>query len=288
VAVDSSGNVIVADRGNHRIRKVTPGGVVSTLAGSGGNFSDGTGAGASFFYPDGVAVDNSGNVIVADRGNNRIRKVTSGGVVSTLAGSGSGTFADGTGTGASFFGPTGVAVDSSANVIVADRGNNRIRKVTPGGVVSTLAGSGAEAFADGTGAGASFFGPTDVAVDSSGNVIVADTGDNRIRVISDTIISTSSDLLGLPTWALAAAVAGCVAVAIAAALWLFTRLGGRLPCMKPLPIKGVEFSKTRTVFRTPPRVGPSPGEKAALERKLYERQQQVAESLGLSLGAGGM
>ncbi len=190
VAVDSSGNVIVAEDYNYRIRKITANSVVTTLAGdgfgspNGGRWIDGTGTGASFNRPSGVAVDSSGNVIVADSGNNRIRKVTSGGVVTTLAGSGSAAFADGTGTGAAFFFPRGVAVDSSGNVIVADSGNNRIRKVTSGGVVTTLAGSGSGTFADGIGTGAAFSSPRGVAVDSSGNVIVADHGNNRIRKLS--------------------------------------------------------------------------------------------------------
>jgi sugar lactone lactonase YvrE len=185
VAVDSSGNVIVADSNNHRIRKVTPGGVVTTLAGGGSyGFSDGAGAGALFMDPSGVAVDSRGNVIVADRNNHRIRKLTPGGVVTTLAGSGSATFADGTGAGASFNWPAGVAVDNSGNVIVADQRNHRIRKLTPGGVVTTLAGSDTRASADGTGAGASFNFPTGVAVDSSGNVVVVDSGNNRIRKVT--------------------------------------------------------------------------------------------------------
>ena len=192
VSVDSAGNVFVADTGNHRIRKITSAGVVSTLAGSGSAaYADGTGAAAAFNAPRGVSVDASGNVFVADAGNHRIRKITSAGVVSTLAGSGSAAYADGTGTGASFSGPAGVSVDSAGNVFVADTGNHRIRKVTSAGVVSTLAGSGSAAYADGTGTAASFSGPAGVSVDSAGNVFVADTGNHRIRkVTSAGVVST--------------------------------------------------------------------------------------------------
>ena len=185
VAVDASGNVIVADFANHRIRKVSPLGVVTTLAGSGANaFADGAGAGASFSLPFGVAVDASGNMFVADYGNHRVRKVSPGGVVSTLAGNGSAMFADGGISIASFYYPRGVAVDASGNVIVADAANHRIRKVTPGGMVSTLAGSGAAAFADGSGVAASFNNPSGVAVDASGNVFVADSSNHRIRKVT--------------------------------------------------------------------------------------------------------
>jgi len=192
IAVDSSGNVYVADDHSHRIRKVTSGGVVTTLAGSGSaTFADGVGTAASFNYPSGVAVDLSGNVYIADFQNNRIRKITASGVVSTLAGTGDFGHVDGSVTAASFEWPDGVAVDVSGNVYVADRNNRCIRKITLSGVVSTLAGSGPGTFADGTGTAAAFNYTLGVTVDESGNVYVADMGNNRIRKITPSgVVST--------------------------------------------------------------------------------------------------
>jgi serine/threonine-protein kinase len=184
VAVTSTGNIVVADTSNHRIRLVTPAGVVTTLAGSGSPaFANGTGADASFYNPSGVAVTSTGNIVVADQGNHRIRLVTPAGVVTTLAGSGTGAFANGTGAGASFYLPAGVAVTSTGDIVVADQANNRIRLVTPGGVVTTLAGSGAGEFANGTGVAASFSNPVGVAVTPTGDVVVGDQTNQRIRVI---------------------------------------------------------------------------------------------------------
>ena len=175
----------VADTNNHLIRKITPTGVVTTLAGSGElGGANGTGDAARFGHPFGVAVDSSGNVYVADSYNNLIRKITPAGVVSTLAGSGGTGSANGTGTAASFFSPTGIAVDSSGNVYVAELANHLIRKITPAGVVSTLAGSGVSGNAYGTGTAASFASPYGVAVDSSGSVYVLQYKDMLIRKIT--------------------------------------------------------------------------------------------------------
>ncbi|TKC82919.1 hypothetical protein FAZ69_24755 [Trinickia terrae] len=193
VALDASGNVYVGDWGNSLIRKITPAGVVSTLAGSAGvaGSADGTGTAATFNKPEGVAVDASGNVYVGDRSNNEIRVITPAGVVSTLAGSTTSGSANGTGSAASFNTPSGVAVDTSGNVYVADAFNNEIRKITSAGVVSTLAGSTTSGSTDGTGSAASFKTPYGVAVDSSGNVYVADTFNNEIRKITSAgVVST--------------------------------------------------------------------------------------------------
>ena len=185
VDVDSNGYVYVADKGNHKIRKITPGGVVSTLAGTGSTGStDGSGGSASFYYPQSVAVDSSGYVYVADMNNQKIRKITPGGVVSTLAGDGSLGLTDGPGGSATFNYPQSVAVDSNGYVYVADSFNRRIRKITPDGVVSTLAGSGAQGSTDGSGGSASFDYPQSVAVDSSGYVYVADMNNQKIRKIT--------------------------------------------------------------------------------------------------------
>lgn len=184
VAVDSNGNVYVADSGNQRIRKIAPNGAVTTLAGSGtAAFADGTGTAASFYNPVRIAVGTDGNAYVADQSNNRIRKVTPGGVVTTFAGSGNPGSDNGTGTAASFNNPYGVDVDAAGNVYVADRNNNLIRKIGPDGAVSTIAGSGSAGSSDGVATQASFKTPQGVAVGVNGAVYVSDFGNQIIRKI---------------------------------------------------------------------------------------------------------
>ena len=184
IAVDGTGNVYVADEMNHRIRKITPTGDVTTLAGSDQGQADGTGAAAKFNSPKAVAVDASGYVYVSDSRNNRICKISPSGEVTTLAGGYRSGFLDGPGNSARFNNPGGLAVDGSGNVYVADISNHLIRKITPEGVVSTLAGDATAGFADGTGTAAKFYFPMGVAVDGNGNIYVADMSNNRIRKIT--------------------------------------------------------------------------------------------------------
>src|SRR5439155_11820197 len=173
---------------NHTIRKITPAGAVTTLAGSAGQSgaADGAGSAARFYYPEGVAVDGAGNVYVADWGNYTIRKITPAGAVTTMAGTaGQIGAANGTGNAARFNSPFGVAVDGASNVYVADTYNNTIRKITPAGAVTTLTGSAGEfGSGDGIGRGARFNDPIGVAVDSAGNVYVADSNNHTIRKIT--------------------------------------------------------------------------------------------------------
>ncbi len=188
VAVDASGNIFVADTNNHLIRKITVSGgnyTVSTLAGNAGvaGFADGTGTSAKFNFPSAIAVDASGNLYVADAQNNAIRKVTQGGVVTTLAGHPpQAGLVDGTGSFAYFNFPSGITVDASGNIYVTDTDNNTIRKVTPAGVVSTVLGQPAvQGAADGVSTSAQLNAPYGLCISSSGAIIIADTNNDLIR-----------------------------------------------------------------------------------------------------------
>jgi len=188
VAIDGNGNLYVADTGNNEIRKiVTSSGVVSTFVGSTiPGSTNGIGTAARFSDPVAITADGSGNLYVADLVNEKIREIViSTRVVTTLAGSNSTGSANGTGTAASFNFPSGVAVDGIGNLYVADANNNEIRKIVIStGVVTTLAGSTTAGSTNGIGTAASFKGPNGVATDASGNLYVADTGNDEIRAIS--------------------------------------------------------------------------------------------------------
>jgi len=185
LCVDQFGNVFVADTRNNLIRKIDPAGNVSTYAGS-GNYgtSDGPALNATFGNPTGIEVDEEGNVYVADHLTHIIRKITPDGQVTTIAGTpytpGSN---DGTGIGARFYRPYGLTLDRNGDIIVADEWNHKIRRVTPEGVVTTVAGNGSVGAVDGASVNASFNFPWDVTVDTVGNIFVADGFNNTIRKI---------------------------------------------------------------------------------------------------------
>ncbi|WGK70270.1 NHL repeat-containing protein [Candidatus Haliotispira prima] len=174
LALDSAGNLYVADTNNHRVRKVTPDGVVTTLAGSTGGYLDATGTAAKLNSPRGIAIGPAGNLYVTGAGNHRIRKMTLAGVVTTVAGAGTIGVQDGTASSAQFNSPSGIAVDSSGNVYVADTSNDKIRKITPAGIVTTVAEADATVLDQ----------PFSVAADSRGNVYVADSYNHKIRKIT--------------------------------------------------------------------------------------------------------
>jgi len=245
IGLDAAGNIYVADGGNWRIRKVTPAGVVTTFAGIGpmqlisdvkldaaGNAyatdgvqnviwkispagtialfagsttasgsADGAGSAATFNSPGGMAIDANGTIYIADSGNNTIRKITTGAVVTTIAGTaGVKGSADGTGASASFFEPGGLALDSAGNLFIADTGNNTIRKLTPTGVVTTFAGTARDEqiCQDGTGAGASFAAPAFLAFDTNGNLLVTDSQSQLVRRITpDAVVTTCAGEPGM-------------------------------------------------------------------------------------------
>ncbi len=185
LVLDQQGNLYVADAGdNNRILKVTPEGVTTNFAGSKEGYADGLADAATFNTPSGLAIDTTGNIYVADTGNNVIRKITPQGLVSTLAGNGKAGYLDGKASEAQFNGPIGIAVDKAGKVIVADTYNDRIRVITADGQVSTLAGGAQTGYLDGTGTEARFDTPCSLVINSKGELIVADTRNNAIRKIN--------------------------------------------------------------------------------------------------------
>lgn len=199
IAVAADGTIYVADAGeSNRIRKIAPDGIVTTFVGGSEGFSDGAAGAASFNTPSGLALSNDGTLYVADTANNRIRKITPNGQVSTIAGDGTAGYADGPAGQAKFNGPIGVAVDQRGNVFVADTYNDRIRLITTDGQVSTIAGQGMPGYADGDRNAALFDSPCGIITTVNGSVIVADTGNDRLRKITPegnvTTLTTTDNL----------------------------------------------------------------------------------------------
>ncbi len=185
VAVGRDGSLYIADAGrSNRIRKVSTQGAVTTLAGGGEGDADGAGATAAFDTPSGLAIDDAGNLYVADTGNNRIRKVTPEGAVTTLAGDGTSGYRDGAAQVAQFNAPIGVAVDRDGNIFVADTYNDRIRLISKDGQVKTVAGAGTPGLLDGEASAALFDTPCAVAANGAGELFIADTGNNRLRKLT--------------------------------------------------------------------------------------------------------
>ncbi|ABG60028.1 T9SS type A sorting domain-containing protein [Cytophaga hutchinsonii] len=202
VVLDAAQNIYIADNGNHCIRKITPAGVVITFAGSGtAGSNDGTGTAAQFNNPYGMAIDASGNLYVADSGNNLIRKITSSGVVTTIAGNTTPGYVDGTGTAARFYLPVNITLDVSGNFFITDNRNHRIRKMTSAGVVSTVAGSGSAGYMNGTGVTAQFNRPYGIVVDAFSNLYVTDTNNGVIRKITSSGVVSTYAGTGTPGFA---------------------------------------------------------------------------------------
>ncbi|GJQ58203.1 MAG: hypothetical protein SCALA701_10040 [Candidatus Scalindua sp.] len=191
VVLDASGNLYIADRYNHRIRKVNTAGIIITVAGNGTYGYSGDGGlalDAQLYYPSGVVVDTTGNLYIADRNNNRIRKVDATGVITTAAGNGAYGYSGdgGPADAAQLYNPSGVSVDVIGNLYIADYNNHRIRKVDTAGVITTVAGTGTRDYSGdgGPADGAQLYNPTGVTVAVSGNIYIADYNNHRIRKIN--------------------------------------------------------------------------------------------------------
>ncbi len=203
VTVDTAGNVYIADNENYRIRKISTGGIISTVAGTGVSGYNGEGVHATdaqIGNADGIVLDKYGNLFIADDAGNRIRKVDVTGIMTTIAGTGTYSFSgdNGHGTAAEIAGPHGIAVDTMGNVYFADFGNNRVRKITTTGIITTIAGSGTSVGDGGPATAAMIKEPYGLAIDKSGNLYVAEWSGHRIRKVDPMGIITTLAGNGMP------------------------------------------------------------------------------------------
>ncbi|WP_158849381.1 T9SS type A sorting domain-containing protein [Algibacter sp. L1A34] len=205
VAVDATGNIYISDWYNHKIRKINTSGVISTYAGTGDSgFSgdNGLATAAKLKSPDGIAVDADGNVYFSDRSNDRIRKISTSGIITTVAGKGGFNAFSGDGgqaTDAEFNDPNGIALDATGNIYVVDRDNHRVRKIGTDGIINTIVGTGTTGYSGGGYNGDGQIGtatllnkPTGIAIDNSGNVIFADYNNHRIRKLASSSLSVNN------------------------------------------------------------------------------------------------
>ncbi|MEP7362434.1 MAG: IPT/TIG domain-containing protein [Acidobacteriota bacterium] len=197
IALDTAGNIYIADILNHRIRKVDTNGIINTVAGSGQVLGTG-----SLFNPHGVAVDSAGNLYIADTSNSRIKKVTPAGVTTTIAGTGTQAFTGDGGPAASaaINQPRGIMVDAAGNVYFSDMGNFRVRKIDTSGMITTVAGSGTLGFAGdgGPATSARLNTPLGLALDGQGNLYICDSGNDRIRKVDPSGTITTAVGNGAP------------------------------------------------------------------------------------------
>ena len=197
LALDNAGNLYIADAGNRRVRKVTPAGIISTIAGTGvqGSSGDGGPATSAQLNTPASVLFSAGNLYISDSSNQRIRRVSSDGTITTIAGNGVTGFSGdgGPATGAALAFPLGMAMDSVGNLYFADGNNNRVRRISPAGVITTVAGNGVGHFAgdQGPAVSASLDVPEDVAFDTAGNLYIADAGNNRVRKVDGSGLITT-------------------------------------------------------------------------------------------------
>lgn len=250
ICINSTGDLFVLESFNHRVRKVTQAGVVTTVAGSTAGNTNGVASMAKFNFPEDICIDSADNLYIADYGNNQIRKITPEGMVSTLAGSTMGN-ADGIGTAAKFWAPSGICIDANNNLYVTDVNNHRIRKITPLGVVTTLAGT-TWGYTDGPANVAQFNSPSAICIDNNGNLYIANSGTHNIRKIDATGNvttyaggSTAGDVDGIGTDARFAVPMGVCIAPNGIDIYVFQNNYGKI--RKITPILSAEDFKAKNI-----------------------------------------